>query len=75
MSLYPMPYVPRLAAAINLGPFGLSQGSPAHLVVLDQPNVLEALRFHAPPTHVISNGRLVDTARMRAIAAAPVRPA
>jgi len=63
------------AVAINLDGFGLSKGAPAHLVVLDQPDVVEALRFHAPPAHVISNGRLVDAARMRMIAAAPARPA
>ncbi|MGO9786392.1 MAG: amidohydrolase family protein [Stellaceae bacterium] len=63
------------AAAINLHHFRLSEGIQAHLVVLDQPDVVEALRFHGPPAHVISNGQLVDVARMRAIAAAPAPPA
>jgi cytosine deaminase len=63
------------AAAINLNGFGLTEGAPAHVVVLDQPDVVEALRFHAPPAHVISNGQLVDAARMRANAAAPAQPA
>jgi cytosine deaminase len=35
-------------------------GAPAHLVVLDQPTVREALRHHGPPAHVISHGVPVD---------------
>jgi cytosine/creatinine deaminase len=56
------------AAAINLGLFGLAEGSPANLVVLDQPDVVEALRFHSPPAHVVRNGKIIDQARMRALA-------
>jgi cytosine deaminase len=63
------------AAAINLEGFGLAVGAPANLVVLDQPDEVEALRFHSPPAHVVSNGRLVDAARMRAIVAAGGRAA
>jgi hypothetical protein len=37
----------------------------ANLVVLDQPDVVEALRFHRAPAHVISHGKLVDQAKMR----------
>jgi cytosine/creatinine deaminase len=58
------------AAAINLDGFGLALGALANLVVLDQPDEVEALRFHGPPEHVISNGRLLDAAKMRAIVAA-----
>jgi cytosine/creatinine deaminase len=58
------------ASAINLDGFGLTLGAPASLVVLDQPDEVEALRFHAAPAHVISNGRLLDAAKMRAIVAA-----
>jgi cytosine deaminase len=58
------------AKAINLDGFGLSVGAAANLVVLDQPDEVEALRFHGPPAHVIGNGRLVDAAKMRAIVAA-----
>jgi len=56
------------AAAINLPGFGLSEGAPASLVVLDQPDEMEALRFHGAPAHVISHGKLIDQARMRALA-------
>jgi cytosine/creatinine deaminase len=56
------------ATAINLGPFGLFEGAPANLVVLDQLDLVEALRFHAPPRHVISKGKIVDPARVRALA-------
>ncbi len=47
------------ARAIGLGEFRLAVGAPANLVVLDAPDVLEALRNHAAPRHVISHGRLV----------------
>jgi cytosine deaminase len=56
------------AAAINVADFGLAVGTAANLVVLDQPDVVEALRFHAPPRCVISHGRIVDLARMRDLA-------
>lgn len=55
------------ARAMGLTNFALHEGSPAHLVVLDAPNVLEALRTHAAPAAVISHGRLVDTQAMQAI--------
>ena len=56
------------ARAINLTGYGLAVGNSADLVVLDAPDVLEALRDHAPPAHVISQGRLVDAAAMRRLA-------
>ncbi|MGB7099709.1 MAG: amidohydrolase family protein [Xanthobacteraceae bacterium] len=57
------------ATAINLSGFRLIEGAAANLVVLNQPDVVEALRFHEPPAHIISSGTLVDQARMRALAA------
>jgi len=57
------------ATAINLPGFRLTEGAVADLVVLNQPDVIEALRFHEPPAHVIKSGALVDQARMRAMAA------
>jgi len=59
------------AKAMNVGDFGLAVGKPAHLVVLDAPDVLEALRWHAPPAHVISHGRLLDAAALRRQAGLP----
>jgi cytosine deaminase len=56
------------AIAINLGPFGIFEGAPANLVVLDHAHLVDALRFHAPPKYVFSKGKLVDPARMRALA-------
>jgi cytosine deaminase len=53
------------AKAMNVGEFGLAVGKPAHLVVLDAPDVIEALRWHAPPAHVVSHGRLLDAAVLR----------
>jgi cytosine deaminase len=58
------------ARAINLREFGLAVGKPAHLVVLEAPDVLEALRNHAAPVHVVSHGRVVDAVAMRALASA-----
>ena len=49
----------RAAEAIGLKDLGLREGNPAHLVVLDQRDVLEALRFHRPPVRVISHGKVV----------------
>jgi cytosine deaminase len=56
------------AEAMNVRDYGLAVGRAAHLVVLETPDTLEALRWHAPPAHVISHGKLVDTAAMRRIA-------
>jgi len=50
----------KAARAIGLKDFELKVGAPANLVVLDEPNVLEALRTHAAPAHVITHGKLVD---------------
>jgi hypothetical protein len=53
---------------MGLADFELKVGAPAHLVVLDKaPTVLEALRYHIAPTHVISHGKLVDRAKMEAV--------
>jgi cytosine deaminase len=48
------------ARAMGLRDFELKAGAAAHLVVLGAPNVLEALRDHAAPLHVISHGKLVN---------------
>jgi cytosine deaminase len=56
------------ARAMNVPEHALKPGAPADLVVLAAPNVLEALREHAAPLQVISAGKLVDRARMEAIA-------
>jgi cytosine deaminase len=61
----------RSAQAMGLRDFELKVGAPAHLVILDAPNVLEALRDHAAPTHVISHGSLVDQIKMRDMARSP----
>ena len=46
----------------------LKVGNQANVVVLGAPNVLEALREHSAPICVISQGKLIDRARMEAIA-------
>ena len=56
------------AQSIGVKDYGLSVGKTANLVVLDQPSVLEALRFHEAPTAVISHGKLVDAEKMKALA-------
>lgn len=49
------------AKAMGIPDFEIKLGNPAHLVVLDQPTVREALRHHHAPTHVISHGTLVES--------------
>jgi cytosine deaminase len=58
------------AKALNIADFGIAEGATANIVVLDQPDVGEALRFHERPRAVIGHGRLVDLDRMRQLAAA-----
>ncbi len=55
------------ARAIGLKDFGIRVGSPAHMVVLKENSVLEALRSHAAPLYVISHGKLVDLASIEAM--------
>src|SRR5262249_34159714 len=43
------------AAAIHLAHFGLAVGAAANPVLLDQPDVVEAPRFHAPPRWRLSH--------------------
>ena len=58
----------RSARAINLESYGLAAGCRANLVVLNQSDLADCLRFHEPPRIVISHGRAVDTAAMRELA-------
>jgi cytosine deaminase len=57
----------KAAQCIGLGDFELKVGAPANIVVLDEPNVLEALRNHDAPLYVISHGKLIDQEKMKAI--------
>jgi cytosine/creatinine deaminase len=58
------------ARALNIPDFGIDIGSQANLVVLDQPGIGEALRFHGRPRAVISHGHPVDLLRMSELASA-----
>jgi len=55
------------AQAMNISGHGLKVGANANLVVLNAPNVLEALREHSSPRFVISDGNLVDRTRMESV--------
>ena len=55
------------AQAINVSDHELKIGASANLVVLNAPNILEALREHTVPCYVITNGFLVDRARMESV--------
>ena len=57
------------ARAMNVADFALAPGNPAHLVVLEEPNTVEALRNHSAPAHVVSHGAVLDRERMAALAA------
>ena len=56
------------AKALRLDGFGLHPGCRANLVVLAQPDLIDAVRFHSEPLCVISHGKLVDQNAMRALA-------
>jgi len=46
--------------AIGLKNHRLEEGNDANLVILNEDNVLEALRYHREPKFVISSGKLID---------------
>lgn len=50
----------KAAEAMGIRDHVIAAGSPANLVILDAPDVLEALRFHAEPRWVIAGGRIVQ---------------
>jgi cytosine/creatinine deaminase len=54
----------RAAQAMNLRDYGLKEGCAAHLVVLHEDSVLEALRNHQAPRYVISHGKLLDPGKV-----------
>ncbi|MBM3145868.1 MAG: amidohydrolase family protein [Chloroflexi bacterium] len=57
----------KAAQCIGLEDHALEVGAPANIVVLDEPNVLEALRNHEAPAYVISHGKLVNREKMKAV--------
>jgi cytosine deaminase len=48
------------ARAMGIEEHRLALGSPANLVVLDAPDVLEALRFHREPKTVVFEGKIIS---------------
>ncbi|HUG34720.1 MAG TPA: amidohydrolase family protein [Anaerolineales bacterium] len=56
------------ARAMNVKDHELKVGANANLVLLNQPDVLEALREHATPRFVISHGKVVNQAKIESIA-------
>jgi len=56
------------AKALHISDFAIAVGAPANIVVLDQPDIVEALRFHGRPRAVISHGRAVDLDRISKLA-------
>lgn len=59
------------AEAMNVAGHEIAVGNIANLVVLDAPNVTEALRFQAAPQVVVSHGSVVDRDRMAEIGHVP----
>jgi len=51
------------AIAIGIKNHKLEEGNPANIVVLNEDNVLDALRYHREPKFVISQGKLVDISK------------
>jgi len=64
----------RAALAMGVPDHELRVGAPANLVVLEAPDILEALREHAAPVAVVSHGKLVDQPGMRELARHEARP-
>ena len=56
------------AQAMNISDHELKVGTNANLVILNAPNILEALREHSAPRYVISKGKLIDRIEMEALA-------
>jgi cytosine deaminase len=52
------------ATAMNVEGHDITVGTTANLVILDAPNVTEALRFQAAPRVVVSHGSVVDREEM-----------
>jgi cytosine deaminase len=55
------------ARAMNLSSHTLKAGNPANLAILETPNILEALREHSAPLHLVSHGKLIDRPRMESL--------
>ncbi len=51
----------KAARCMHVSDFGLTVGKTAHLVVLREKNLTDALRNHREPLHVVSHGRLLDS--------------
>jgi len=47
------------ARAMNVADFGIREGSPAHINVVDATSVWHAIWYHTAPKFVISHGHLV----------------
>ena len=54
------------AKAIGLKNHNIRIGAKANLIVLNQSNTLEALRFHDAPRFVISKGNIIDQDKYKA---------
>jgi cytosine deaminase len=57
------------ARAMNVKNHEIKADASANLVVLNAPNVIEALREHAMPEYVISHGKIIDKIKMQTISA------
>jgi cytosine deaminase len=55
------------ARALNINDHSLKIGAPANLVVFAAPNVLETLREHLAPLHVIRHGKLIERGKMETL--------
>ena len=49
----------KAAESMGIHNHRMTVGNPANLVVLDVPDVLEALRYHRAPVRVIANGKII----------------
>ena len=56
------------ARSLNVNDYGIREGSPANLVVLDAASPFDALRYQAIPLYVISRGKIIARNQPSALA-------
>jgi cytosine deaminase len=54
--------------AMGLPENEIGVGSPANLVILQQDNLIDVLRYHQAPGYVINQGKIIDTTKLKTLA-------
>jgi hypothetical protein len=51
--------------AMNISNHNIAIGSTANMVIMEDRNIIECIRNHSQPLHVISSGVVLDTKALR----------